>query len=227
MFPVIEEPWHLSYPFLIEHGGELWMIPEGSTSGAVWIYRCVAFPHRWERHGALMQGIEAADCTIVRHDGRFFMTSVTRDGAGGYSDILRIHHAPDLFGPWEEHALRPIMIEACAARPAGAIVARDGVLWRPAQDCRGGYGRALNLVRIDRLTPDDYRQTCMGTVQPGPLFPGERLHTLNRAGRLECIDGAIVNPRLAVLRGLATRAPQGGEPEPRDAAHMPAALREP
>ncbi len=26
--PVLETPWHLSYPFLIEDGGEIWMIPE-------------------------------------------------------------------------------------------------------------------------------------------------------------------------------------------------------
>jgi hypothetical protein len=27
-------------------------------------------------------------------------------------------------------------------------------------------------------------------LRPGPLWPGRRLHTLNRAGRLECIDGS-------------------------------------
>src|SRR5690606_10939794 len=55
--PVIEEPWHLSYPFLIEAGGEIWMIPEASLSGEVSIYRAVEFPHRWERHGALLSGL--------------------------------------------------------------------------------------------------------------------------------------------------------------------------
>src|SRR3954453_4419521 len=31
--PVLNEPWHLSYPFLIEDDGALWMIPESSTNG--------------------------------------------------------------------------------------------------------------------------------------------------------------------------------------------------
>src|SRR5690606_16821208 len=37
--PVLQEPWHLSYPFLIEWAGDIWMIPESSTNGDVAIYR--------------------------------------------------------------------------------------------------------------------------------------------------------------------------------------------
>src|SRR5690606_31990801 len=48
--PVLEEPWHMSYPFLIEADGAVWMIPEASLSGEIAIYRAVDFPWRWERH---------------------------------------------------------------------------------------------------------------------------------------------------------------------------------
>ena len=54
--PVLEEPWHLSYPFLIEADGELWMIPESSQHGDVALYRCVEFPDKWERHATLLSG---------------------------------------------------------------------------------------------------------------------------------------------------------------------------
>ena len=53
VFPVIEEPWHMSYPFMIEAEGQLWMVPESSKSGQVTLYRCVEFPGKWERSGAL------------------------------------------------------------------------------------------------------------------------------------------------------------------------------
>ncbi|HEU0082655.1 MAG TPA: hypothetical protein VFQ87_07240, partial [Bradyrhizobium sp.] len=36
--PVLEEPWHLSYPFLIEHNDDLWMIPESSEHRDVALY---------------------------------------------------------------------------------------------------------------------------------------------------------------------------------------------
>ena len=78
--PVLEEPWHLSYPFLIERGGEIFMIPESSTNREIALYRAVAFPLKWERHAVLVDGVEAADATIVEHDGLLFMFAVVRDG---------------------------------------------------------------------------------------------------------------------------------------------------
>jgi len=222
---IIEEPWHLSYPFLIEVEGELWMIPESSMSGRVPLYRCLDFPYRWERREPLLEGIEAADATVFAHQGRYYMTSVVREGIGGYSDTLAIHHAPSLFGPWRAHAMNPILIDSGAARPAGRVVERAGALWRPVQDCRKGYGRALRFARIDRLDPDHFEQTLAAPIESGPLWPGGRLHTVNRAGRLETIDGVAVTPKFAPLRRLAaTRYEPGEAPEPTPLAETPAAL---
>ena len=211
--PVLEEPWHLSYPFILEHAGALFMVPEASLSGAIWLYRCTSFPDRWERIGKLVDGIEAADATLFHHQGRFWMMSSTREGSGGYSDTLTIHHAENLTGPWSEHAQRPALVDVSAARPAGRAVSRDGRLWRPVQDCSRGYGRALALAEIDELTPEIFRQTLRHHIVPGPLWPGRALHTLNRAGPLECIDGAIHAPKLAAARAVMDRRMR-----PRDAA---------
>lgn len=211
-FLVLEEPWHLSYPFLIAHQESLYMIPEASASGTVSIYRCVKFPRKWERVAQLLTGIEAADATIFQYAGRFWMTSVVRDGVGGFSDTLAIHHAPDLFGPWEEHAQRPVLIDARFARPAGAVVARDGALWRPIQDCSTGYGKRLAIARIDVLDPQHFSQTITTIILPGPLWPGNRVHTLNRWGRLECIDGAIFAPKNGAVRRLTNALIERGSP---------------
>ena len=200
---VLEEPWHLSYPFILDHGGILYLVPEAPSSGAVRLYRCVAFPHRWEPVATLLEGTEASDCTIFRHGGRFWMMSVTREGFGGYSDTLAIHHAEDLFGPWIEHVRSPALLDVGGARPGGRVVARNGRLWRPVQDCSTGYGRMLALAEIERLDTQEFTQTVRTTVKLGPLWPGRRLHTLNRVDRLECIDGAIHNPRLAWARPYA------------------------
>lgn len=205
----IEEPWHLSYPFLIARGDELYLMPEASLSNAVPLYRCVEFPQKWERVAELLSGIEAADATIFEHAGRFWMTSVVRDNIGGYSDTLAIHHAPDLLGPWEEHALRPVLVDSRVARPAGAVVERDGVLWRPIQDCSTGYGKKLALARVDKLDTENFSETITAVLSPGPLWPGQRLHTLNRWGRLECIDGAILTPKKQMARRLAKRLIDG------------------
>lgn len=198
--PVLDEPWHLSYPFLIVHDDELWMIPESSAHHEVTIYRCTEFPHRWERHATLLSGVEFADATIVQHDGRHYMFGANRDGAGGYSDTLSIYHADQLFGPWTPHAQRPVLVDRASSRPAGHFVQRGGKLWRPVQDCTHGYGGALGLAEVTELSPTRFAQTVHHVIAPGPRWPGRKLHTLNRCGRLELIDGTIIQPKIDALR---------------------------
>lgn len=86
VFPVLEEPWHLSYPFLIEDDDDLWMIPESSAHCDVPLYRCIRFPDKWERHSTLLSGLELSDSTVVRHDGMYYLFGAWRNGTGGYSD---------------------------------------------------------------------------------------------------------------------------------------------
>ena len=71
---------------------------------------------------------------------------------------------------------------------------RGHKLLRPFQDCRQGYGAALGLAEITRLDDDCFEQRVETILRPGPLWPGHRLHTLNRDGWLECIDGSA-SPR--------------------------------
>jgi hypothetical protein len=200
--PVLEEPWHLSYPFLIEHDGALWMIPESSENRDVALYRCIDFPSRWERHSTLLTGLELGDATIVRHNGLNYLFGATRDGGGGYSDTLSIFHANHLFGPWLPHAGNPIMVDRSGARPAGNFFTINGQLWRPVQDCSDGYGAALGLAEVTELSPACFSQIVRHTLAPGSRWPGRKLHTLNRCGRLEVIDGTRIQPKIRALRPL-------------------------
>jgi hypothetical protein len=193
--PVLEEPWHLSYPFLIEDKGELWMIPESSLHGDVALYKCVRFPDKWERHATLLSGLELADVTITRHNGLNYLFGAWRDGTGGYSDSLAIYYADHLLGPWLPHASNPVLIDRASARPAGNFVTINDRLWRPVQDCADGYGAALGLAEIVELSPTTFKQIVRHSLKPGPLWPGRKLHTLNRCGRLEVIDGSRVQPK--------------------------------
>ncbi|WP_428523099.1 glucosamine inositolphosphorylceramide transferase family protein [Roseibium sp.] len=192
---VLEEPWHLSYPFVFERDGEFWMIPESSTNKEVVLYRAARFPGQWERHTVLLSGVEAADATIIEYEGRFWMFAVTRNGVGGYSDCLSLYYADDMFGPWQAHQKNPVLVDDRAARPAGRFFSQGGDLWRPVQDCRNGYGAALAFARVDELSPTTFQQSVHETLTPGPLWPGRKLHTLNKVGDLEVIDGCTYHPK--------------------------------
>lgn len=206
--PVLEAAHHLSYPFVFEREGSVWMVPESSAAGTVDLYRATRFPGGWVKEATLLSGVVASDATLVAHGGRWWMFATVRDagldappGAGSFHDALHLWSAPDFRGPYTPHPAHPVLVDPSLARPAGRIVSRGGHLIRPIQDCATGYGRALVLARIDRLDPEGFAQTVIGRIEPGPAWPGNRLHTVNAGGGIECIDGAGRAPRYRALIG--------------------------
>lgn len=193
--PVLQHDVHLSYPCVLEDEGEIWMVPETSAAGTVELYRAVGFPHRWRRERVLLRDLDASDATPFRHQGRWWLTATVRDG-GSCSDALYLWHADHLVGPWRPHARNPVLLDITSARPAGRVVHRDGRLFRPVQDGSGGYGRALAIAEVTRLDEGCFEQRVVARLGTGPRWAGRRLHTLNRAGRLECIDGSAMSPRV-------------------------------
>ncbi|PFG38820.1 hypothetical protein ATJ97_1308 [Georgenia soli] len=197
--PVLEHAVHLSYPFVLHEHGEFWMIPETSAAGTVELYRAGGFPEGWSLEEVLLEGGEVSDATAFRHRGRWWLSATVRDG-GSYSDALHLWSADRLQGPWRPHAANPVLVDISSARPAGRVVSRGGRLVRPVQDGRGGYGAALALAEITRLDDEAFEQRVVARLGPGPQWPGRRLHTLNRAGWLEVIDGSGYSPRFRHLR---------------------------
>lgn len=192
---VLAHDVHLSYPVVVEHDGEVWMIPETSAGGTIELYRATRFPDAWQREAVLVDGVSASDATPFHHDGRWWLSATVRHG-GSYSDHLHLWSAPDLRGPWTPHAGNPVLVDIASARPAGHVVRRDGRLLRPTQDCRDGYGVALNVMEVTRLDDDGFEQQQVGRLAAGERWPGRRLHTYNNAGQFEVIDGSRINLRL-------------------------------
>jgi hypothetical protein len=190
VFPALEEPWHLSYPFMLEHEGQLWMLPESSASTTISLYRADPFPGRWIKEAELICGVKASDATIVRHDDLFWLFATVESERGTSFDALHIFFSRSLFGPWIAHPKNPVVVDLRCARPAGNLVFRDGKLWRPAQDCEAGYGVGIGLAEVTRLNQLEFEQVVRVRLRPDVYWPGRKLHTLNRAGQLECIDGS-------------------------------------
>ncbi len=204
--PVLEAPFHLSYPFVFEHAGAIYMAPESAAVNRLQLYRAERFPDVWVPEGALLDGVAAADATLVHHGGRWrLFATVANDGQSDW-DSLAIFCADRLDGPWRSHPANPALIDARQARSAGRFFERDGRLYRPAQDCAGGYGAALALCGVDRLDDDGFAQTIEARLAPpGRAWRG--VHTLNDAGGLEVID--LLGPRRAGATTVAPAATRG------------------
>lgn len=192
---VLEEPHHLSYPQVFERDGIFWMLPEASSSGRLTLYRATRFPDTWQPAATLLEG-EISDATLLDHGGSLWLFATRRDGYGSTSDTMVVFGAITLLGPWREHIANPILIDRRRARPGGAFIrSREGRLLLPVQDGTLGYGGGLGLSELIGLDA-----TTVHLSDPRPIladgdWPCPHIHTLNRSGSLEVIDGIAAVPR--------------------------------
>ncbi len=161
---VLEQPWHLSYPYLFRAGGEIWLAPESAAKGGIELHRAAAFPDRWVLERRLFEDLRLVDATFFEHEGRLWLFAGRIGDNGGSSwDELYAWHAPGLQGPWQPHRLNPIKSDCRGARPGGRTLRQDGRLFRPAQICERFYGEALVWFEIVTLTPDAFAEVEVAT----------------------------------------------------------------
>jgi hypothetical protein len=194
---VLERDYHLSYPFLLEHDGQLYMIPETAEKGTVELYRCVDFPLRWRLERVLLDGQRCVDATFHRAGDRWWMfANVAAAGSRMFDDELHLFHAESLLGDWQPHRRNPVKSDARSARPAGQLYWQNGALCRPAQICAPLYGSGLSINRVLRLTLQDYAERQIERILPSLEQGLLGVHTINRAGDLTVIDAFTRRPRL-------------------------------
>jgi hypothetical protein len=187
-FPVLERPYHLSYPQVFRFEGRYYMLPESSANRTVTLFRCESFPDRWVEEKDLLRDLDAVDATLAEVDGRWWMfVNVSPFGAGN-KDELHLYQARTPLGPWTPHGRNPVKSDCRSARPAGSLYRRPEGLYRPAQDCAGSYGSAIVLHRVDELSPDAYRETPVARIVPTWDRKALRAHTINRCDGLLVLD---------------------------------------
>jgi hypothetical protein len=195
---VLRAPCHLSYPFLLTHENDVFMIPETSAVRRVELHRAVAFPHEWELDSVLLDDIDAADTTILFEDGRWWLfTSITPPHASSL-DELHLFWSESLRGPWHAHPSNPIVSDVRCARPAGPIQRWGGRLVRLCQDGSRRYGWAVSLREIDLLSVTDYAEHEIDRIEPGDVLGARATHTYAVDSRFEAID--LRRRRLRVRR---------------------------
>ena len=188
---------HLSYPFVFQYEGGIYMVPESRGDRCVPLYRCVEMPHRWEKVGNLMDDVDAVDATLHFHDGRWwmFVNMIVNRGASSCDELFLFHADNPLGREWTPHPMNPIVSDARRARPAGKLFVHDGRLYRPSQDCSHRYGWGLNLNWVETISPVDYVEHLVSRAEPGWAPDVRATHTFNREGPLHVVDAEIRRSR--------------------------------
>ena len=190
---VLKEPFHMSYPFVFEEGGFVYMVPETSVDKTIRLYRSEKFPLRWTLQSVLIENIRAVDATLVQYNGKWWLFANVSEQAGmsDWDELHLFYSDSPVSNKWTPHPMNPIVTDARTARPAGRIYHRGGSLIRPSQDCSNGYGYAVNFNRIICMTETDYREEVVYKLEPSQGTPYRALHTFNSQSGLVLLDARV------------------------------------
>ncbi len=155
-------PYHLSFPYIFEHEGVTYMVPETCGNRSIELWKCTEFPLKWELDVNLMTNISAVDTIIFKHGEYWWLlTNIDRtDGQSHCDELFAFFSDSPRSTTWTPHACNPIVRNPMRARNAGIVVSPSGDVIRCAQYqgfCH--YGKGVSLNRIEELTPSTYVET--------------------------------------------------------------------
>lgn len=183
----LNEPHHLSYPFVVEDDGVTYMTPETLGARAVTLYAATSFPTGWQRELVLVDDIDAVDPTIHFDGTTYWMWVGVVNAQRTAADQTYLFFAGELRGPWRPHPQNPVVSDIRTARPAGKVFSHEGRLIRPSQDCSVRYGRRLVFNEVRELSETGYAEEPIAWAEP--FEPGAvGLHTYNVGSGIEVVD---------------------------------------
>ena len=191
---VLDEFFHLSYPYVFKWKNDYYMIPETCRANSIRLYKAVGFPTQWSFVGTLLYNGRYADPSIFHYDGKWWLFAETNR-----NDILCLYYADNLMGPWIEHPKSPIIAgDANIARPGGRVLVFDDRIVRYTQDDDPTYGNRVRAFEITKLTTTSYEEKEVSEnpiLKPGRTgWNGKGMHHIDphytdKNKWIACVDG--------------------------------------
>ncbi len=184
--PIIDEPFHMSYPLVFSSNGYVYMIPETHQANELILYKAVDFPYKWKREKTLLQDCRLVDTTVTpKMGGGYNGFALSKDGLCALiiDENLNVKDFTTLKSA-----------DAATNRNGGNMIHKNGKIIRPCQDCTKEYGYSLIFRELDQSTMEetDVYNLNIKDVRvnnsAGKPIQIYGLHTYNKVGDVEVID---------------------------------------
>jgi hypothetical protein len=184
---VLDTNAHLSYPYVFNENGKIYVFPESAFGGSLNCYEFDQAKRSFINKKEIIK-LPLLDSTILKYENKYWLFA-TMLGETFNSD-LHIFYSDSLFGPYKAHEGNPVKKQLNGARPAGNFIEVDGAIYRPAQNCSNYYGESITINKINTLTTtrfDEEEYMIIGSNKNDEFNYG--IHTINAVDDVIIVDG--------------------------------------
>jgi len=176
---IIDEDFHLSYPYVFEWNNNYYLIPESNEDFSVRLYKAVSFPEKWEYIGNILSGNRCVDPSIFHYKDKWWMFVAT-----GKNNILNLYYSKNLLKGWVAHPMNPIVkFNKNISRSGGRVVAYNNKIYRLTQDDDPSYGNQVFAFEITELTEKTYTEKIISKIpivtKSGSGWNATGMHTVD------------------------------------------------
>lgn len=158
---VLALPCHLSFPFVFEDKGDVYMIPESSELDSVGLYKANEDLSQFTFVRKLIEQprtedicFNYCDSHILKKDGLYYLfTSVSYR----WKYDLELYYSDDLLtGQFKKHPLSPVCRGNEYGRCGGSVIHNNNDYYRITQDCHDRYGENVSIMKVLGLDRESY-----------------------------------------------------------------------
>lgn len=183
---VLALPYHVSFPFVFEDNGVVYLIPESGAINAVCLYKAnddlteFTFVRKLKEQSRTNDiCFNYCDSHILKKDGIYYLfTSVSYK----WSYHLELYYSTDLLhGEFQEHPMSPVCQGNEYGRCGGSVIHLDDHYYRITQDCHARYGENVSTMDIVDISTASYKEILAKRnmfITGGKLYR-DGIHQLN------------------------------------------------
>lgn len=183
---IIEKDTHLSYPFIFEENGIIYLMPEESNAGKLNLYKWNTISKTFDFYRTILE-LPCVDASIVKHEGLYYIFL----GLKGLlpNEKLFIYYSSQIEGPYQPHEANPVKVSPSGSRMAGAFFYHNNMLIRPSQHSIKYYGEKVIFQKVKQLSTSNYSEEVDSELLPFKNSPFNcGLHNYHKNDHLEVVD---------------------------------------
>jgi len=180
---LIEEPFHMSFPYVFKWKDDFYMIPETSEARELRLYKATDFPYKWELDKVLIDGENIVDTVVYVSDDVCRLIAYNKD-----KNAVELYELDDLGNAIYISETKDV---ERVRRGAGNLFREDDKLFRATQVCHDVYGEYM-IINECIMEETSFCETKYGEITVHNChIDGENIsktHTLSVDDRYIVID---------------------------------------